>query len=100
MIVKIPISFEFRRTKVQWVQASLRITGWAKFPGLSKRLDRVDDRKNLMAEITGGGVSRTVRFPRKRLPKGEWDGLWMHAYSDADVEGVLSAFEPLVLVPS
>jgi hypothetical protein len=100
MIVKIPLSFEYRKTKVQWALASAHITGWAKLPYLSSRLDRVVDGSYLMAEITTGGVSYPVRFSRKRLPEGEFDNLWMEAYSDADVEHVLSAYEPLLLVPT
>ena len=53
-----------------------------------------------MAEITTGGFSYPVRFSRKRLPEGQWDGLWLIAYSDAEVEQTLSSFNPVLLVPS
>jgi hypothetical protein len=52
-----------------------------------------------MAEIELAGVRRPIRYSRKRLPE-EWDGLWMQAYSDDDVQTVLSGYEPLLLVPS
>lgn len=92
MIVKIPVSFEFRKTKAEWVQAVAHFTGWA------KRTDSTVDGSNLMAEITTGGLTHLVRYSRKRLPE-KWDGLWMQAYSNADVERVLSAYEPLLLIP-
>ena len=53
-----------------------------------------------MAEITTKGFTRPVRFSRKRLPEGEWDGLWLIAYSDAEVEQALSSFNPALFVPS
>ena len=94
MIVSFPVEFEFRKTKVAWVQASARLKGWA------RRTDATVDGGNLMAEITPGGFTYPVRFPLKRLPEGRWEGLWLQAYTDEDVERVLSDYEPLLLVPS
>jgi hypothetical protein len=70
------------------------MTGWA------RRSDGTVDGGSLMAEITTGGFGRPVRFSRKRLPDGEWDGLWLMAYSDEDVEQTFSSFNPVLLVPS
>jgi hypothetical protein len=51
-----------------------------------------------MAKIEARGFIEPVRFSRDRLPE-KWAGLWMQAYSNADVERVLEEFRPLLLVP-
>jgi hypothetical protein len=93
MIVNIPLSFEYRKTTAQWDQSSAHITGWA------RRTDGTVDGGALVAEITTRGLIHSVKFPRKRLPEGEWDSLWLMAYANADVERLLSVYEPLLLVP-
>jgi hypothetical protein len=93
MVINVPFSFEFRAIKTQWEQASARITGWG------KRTDGTLDGSNLVAEITTRGVRYPIRYPRRRLPPGRWDNLWLEAGSNDDVERVFSGFEPLLLVP-
>jgi hypothetical protein len=94
MIVKIPVSLEFRRTKVNWMPGTTHFTGWA------RRADGTEEGGYLMVEIAVGGRTRPpIRYSRKRLP-GEIGDLWMQVYSDADVEQLLTGYEPQVLVPS
>ena len=94
MLINIPLSFEFRKTKADWNQSIAQITGWA------RRVDGTIDGGSLTAQIATGGFSRPVKFPRKRLPEGQYEGLWLIAYTDAEAAEALSAFNPLLLVPS
>jgi hypothetical protein len=94
MIVNIPLWFEFRKTQVQWVQVSARLVGWA------RRGDGTVDPDCLIAQYKIGGVLSQRRYSRRRLPEGEWVGLWLQAYRDSDVEQVFADFEPLLFVPS
>jgi len=74
--------------------ASARITGWA------KRTDGTVDGSALMAEVTTAELTYPIKYPRKNLPEGRWDNLWLEAYSDRDVERALSDWEPTLLIPS
>lgn len=74
--------------------ASARITGWA------RRTDATLDGSALMAEVITEGFAFPIKYPRKNLPEGRWDNLWLEAYSDRDVERALSDWEPTLLIPS
>lgn len=93
-IIQIPFDFEFRTANVQWSLASARITGWA------KRTDATQDGSALMAEVTTSELTYSIKYPRKNLPEGRWDNLWLEAYSDRDVERALSDWELTLLLPS
>ena len=93
-IIQIPFDFEFRTTKVQWALAGARITGWA------RRTDATIDGSALMAEVSTAGFTHPIKYPRQNLPPGQWDNLWLEAYTDQDVERILSGWEPTLLVPS
>jgi len=92
MIASIPVSFEFRKTKVEWEQTVAHFTGWA------RHKDGSEDGSYLLAEFTTGGMSHQIRFSRRRLPE-QWDNLWMQAYSDRDVEQTFSEYKPLLVLP-
>jgi hypothetical protein len=94
MLVGVQLAFEFRKAKVEWSQARARLTGFA------KRADGTVDGDNLMAEITTGGMRRSILYPRRWLPEGDRECLWLTAYSDREVADIFSAFNPLLLVPS
>jgi hypothetical protein len=90
--LSIPFTFEFRKTQITWAKVNARMTGWA------RRTDGHVDGDYLTAQIAARGVIEPVRFSCHRLPE-KWDGIWLQAYRDADVERVLEEFQPLLLVP-
>jgi hypothetical protein len=100
--ITIPLSFEFKTTKVQWAKSYARIKGWWKRP------DGTVDGENLVAEVPNADTVKTVQFPFERLPDKEWeqcvaklsDDGTLERICDADVEQVCSAFEPQLLVRS
>jgi hypothetical protein len=94
MNINFPISFEFRKTQVEWVKASARFVGWG------RRTDNTVDGGALMVEVVDRGIKMPLRYLRKRLPSDEWGGLYLEAYSDSDVETLLAGVEPLLLIPS
>jgi hypothetical protein len=93
-IIEIPFDFEFRRTKLKWSVADARITGWA------RRTDATVDGAVLMAEVTTAELTYPIKYPRKNIPDGRWDNLWLEAYSDSDVERAFASWQPMFLVPS
>jgi hypothetical protein len=93
-ILQIPFEFEFRKSKVVWSIATLRLVGWARRP------DYTLDGSALKAEISTGGLKYTVKYPRQNLPQEQWDNLWLEAYTDRDVEQKFASWEPSVLVPA
>jgi hypothetical protein len=60
-MIQIPVSFEFRSTKVRWTEARANVTGWWKQDGR-------EDPARLIAEIAAGGEKKTITFPLTRLP--------------------------------
>ena len=63
--------------------ASARISGWA------KRTDGTVDGSALMAEVMTAELTYPIKYPRKNLPEGRWDNLWLEAFTDSDVERAL-----------
>ena len=101
-IIVIPLSFEFKTTKVQWAKGHAHIKGWWKRP------DGTVDGEHLLAEVSTAETVRALQFPLERLPDKEWaqcvttqgdDGNLVQV-CDADVENACSAFEPQLLVRS
>jgi len=64
--IQIPISFEFRTTKVQWEEARASVIGWRDSQG------EKDDPAQLIARITStSGKKKTIGLPLNRLPEKE-----------------------------
>jgi hypothetical protein len=103
-VIKIPVSFEFRTAKVEWVEARARIVGWW------KQDDGTIDRDGLIARITEGNaglIGRIVNFRTIHLPFEQWaqcrDESSVHADNDEKdraVERVCSILSPCVFVSS
>jgi hypothetical protein len=74
--------------------ASARISGWA------KRTDGTVDGSALMAEVMTAELTYPIKYPRKNLPEGRWDNLWLEAFTDSDVERAFSSWETTLLIPS
>ncbi len=70
------------------------MTGWAKRP------DATVDGSALMAKVTTAELRYWVKYPRRNLPEGQWDNLWLEAYTDQDVERIFADWEPTFLIPS
>jgi CGNR zinc finger len=64
-IIQIPVSFEFRTTKVRWTEAPARVVGWRKKP------DGVEDSEYLVAEVASAGEKRTIGLPLSMLTEDE-----------------------------
>src|SRR2546430_932442 len=63
-LIKLPTSFEFRTTKVQWEEACAHVIGWRKDQGESDKI------RYLIAEISSAsGGKSTIGLPLKSLPE-------------------------------
>jgi hypothetical protein len=89
-VIQLPISFEFRTTKVQWEEARARVTGWRNQQGETK------DPVQLTAGITSSGKKKIITFPLSRLPdKERKQCLATHGkrHSDEAVKEICSGLE-------
>src|SRR5437016_14130239 len=61
----IPLTFEFRRVDVRWVQVYAKIIEWARDE------NRTIDPLHLIAEIEGGAGKDQIGLPLSHLPENE-----------------------------
>ncbi len=64
-VIQIPVSFEFRTTKVQWEEVRANIVGWSNQQGETR------NPVPLIAGITSFGKKKTIELPLRRLPEKE-----------------------------
>jgi hypothetical protein len=97
-IFQLPISFDFRTTKVQWAGAYARVVGW------NKKDDGTVDGDNVLAAVeTEGGRRKLVSFPLDRLPEDTWERcieMPCSEESDSEIEAICAGFMPHLLICS
>jgi hypothetical protein len=90
--ISIPVSFEFRTTKVKWVAAGAEVVGWW------KREDGVEDPQYVIAEITNSSHADRVKCPLSRLSGAERK-LCLATLGDADADEAVKKLHAVVELP-